>query len=163
MCQLSLSGTDLGALAAEILEGGSALRFRAHGASMRPFIRDGDVIEVQPVGAAPIRRGDVVLCRNGGGRVVAHRVIQVGQESGRVAVVTQGDALARPDRLIFQEQVLGRVVAVERGGRRIRLDVAPQQLMGVLWIRLSPLGGWLYRLLAALRRRVRCQRIPRCE
>jgi signal peptidase len=154
MRDLTLRAAEFEALAAGILQGGSGLRFRARGASMRPFIRDGDVLELQPLDGAPVRRGDVVLFREGAGRVVAHRVIHLRREDGRVVLRTRGDALACPDGFVSREQVLGRVVALERGGRRIGLDRTTQRLLGVLWLGTSPLGGWLYRALAALRRRV---------
>ncbi|MBU0494840.1 MAG: S24/S26 family peptidase [Chloroflexi bacterium] len=142
---------DLGALAGEILGSGRSLRFRAPGSSMRPFIRDGDVLEVQPADASDIRRGDVILFLTMGDRVVAHRVIWASKD----ALMTQGDALARPDGRIGPEQVLGRVVAVERGGQRIRLDVGRQRWLGRLWLAFSPVSRWSYRLLAGVWRRVR--------
>ena len=154
MHSVSLTGPEFTALTADLLGTGHALRFRARGGSMHPFIKDGDVIEVQPISAVAIRRGDVVFCRNGGGRVVAHRVIRVRSESGRVALVIRGDALACPDGLISPEQVLGRVVALERGGRHIGLDAGLQRLVSALWVGLSPLSRWLYRTLAALKRGV---------
>lgn len=153
---MALAGPEFSELAAEILRHGHALRFQAHGGSMVPFIRDGDVVEVQTIDGATIRRGNVVLCRNEG-RVVVHRVIGVERKNDQATLVIQGDALARPDGRIPPEDVLGQVVAVERGGKRIELNGGWWRMAGWLWTRLWPLSAWCYQALTALRRKVRSQ------
>lgn len=117
-------------LSAEILRSGRALRFRAHGGSMWPLVRDGDVLLVQPVAPAAVRTGDVVLCSSAVGRVVAHRVIRVedGPEDRRFTV--QGDAVARPDGKFPPAQLYGRVVAIERGETCIAMDRPVMRLLG---------------------------------
>ena len=147
--------TNFASLAAEILRNGTALRFQARGASMRPFIRDGDVLEIVPTGPPVLRRGDIVLCHSRSERVLVHRIVGIERESDRITYVTQGDALARPDGWISGERVLGRAVAAERQGRRIALDAGPQRWLGLLWIGLSPLSRRLYGVLATLTRRMR--------
>jgi hypothetical protein len=112
---------------------------------MAPTIRSGDRVEVRPLGPAPVRRGDVVLCRAEGGRLLAHRVIGVDRGGDGLILRTQGDALTGADAPIDGSQVLGRVVAVERRGRRHRLDHAPLRLAGLAWICLAPLRRWLGR------------------
>lgn len=100
----------------ELLRHGHSVRFRAHGASMTPAIRDGEVITVAPVGSAEIRIGDVVLYRHGGG-ALAHRVVRVRSSGGQlVELVPRGDAADLCDAPIAPMRVLGRVVAVERAG-----------------------------------------------
>jgi signal peptidase I len=138
MRELGLGGQDFAALAGEILGRGEALRFRAKGASMRPFIRDGDLVEVRPIGATSVRRGDVVLFRAEGGRALAHRVVRVVGDDRREALVTKGDSITWCDGPISREQVLGRVVAVERDGRRIGLGGGLQRIVGLLWMGLWP-------------------------
>jgi hypothetical protein len=155
MRDLGIGRADFGALAARILEDGSGLRFSAHGISMTPFIRDGDVVEVQPIGASTIRCGDVVLYRNGGDHVIVHRVIRLDEEDGRTMLVTRGDALACADGPISRELVLGRVVALEREGRPIKVNTGLPRILGRLWIGLAPLSQRLYFVLAALKTRVR--------
>jgi len=115
MPDLAVSLDELGGLAAALLGEGQGLRFCARGASMRPFIRDGDVLDVRPVDVRRLRRGDVVLFRDGEDRLLAHRVVRV----SRAGLATQGDALARSDGVIEYDRLLGRVCSVERGGRQI--------------------------------------------
>jgi len=151
MRNLGLAGPEFAELTTALLDAGHALRFRARGASMSPFIRDGDVIEVRPIKATAIRCGDVILCRRGSGRVVVHRVIRVSRKHGRITLVTKGDALACPDGFIPPEQVLGQVVAIQRNGRRLRLDRGPRKWVNWLLAQLSPFSPWFYSLLGKTR------------
>jgi signal peptidase I len=106
----------------ELLSGGHSVRFRAPGWSMHPTIRNGEIITVVPIGESPIQVGDIVLYRRGRA-AVAHRVIRVQSASGRSgAFVLRGDAALSCDRPIQLAQVLGRVMAIERDGRGVRLD-----------------------------------------
>ena len=123
------------ALAADILKADGTLRFRARGDSMRPFIRNDDMIELEQAQPGRLRFGDVVLCRLGNGRLVVHRITRLKDGAARV----QGDARAMPDGWVPLAQVLGRVTAVERGGRHFRLDSPWEAAAGGLWLALAPL------------------------
>lgn len=137
-----IDGKDLAALAVDVLDQASALRFRARGTSMSPFIQDGDILLVRPIQHP--QYGDVVLCR-AGSRVLVHRVIQV-SDNTRKAVWLQGDSRPCPDGLVLWEDVIGQVVAVERGGQRIALDTGLHRVLGLVWVGLSPLSRWAYGL-----------------
>jgi hypothetical protein len=134
LTRASFSCTSAGfaELSAEILLAGKALRFRAPGASMWPLVRDGDVLLVRPVHPAAVRIGDLVLCSNAPGRVVVHRVTckVVGREGHWFTV--QGDAVARPDGVIPEAQVYGRVVAIERGGAHFDTDRTVMRMLSGL-------------------------------
>jgi signal peptidase I len=113
-----------------LLRGGHSVRFRAPGSSMHPTIRNGEIITVAPLGESAIQLGDVVLYRRGRA-AIAHRVIRMQSASGRSgAFVLQGDAAISCDRPVCFAQLLGRVLAIERDGRRVRLD-----LLGPDWSR----------------------------
>ena len=64
------------ALADDLAGRGLSFRFRASGQSMRPAIRDGEAIEVNPT-AGELRRGDILFTRGGDG-FKAHRVVEAG-------------------------------------------------------------------------------------
>jgi len=117
-------------LSAGILRDGVAVRFRAHGASMAPLVRDGDVLLVRPVAASSLRVGDVVLCASGPGCVAAHRVVRMEDGAEGPCFTVQGDAVAQPDGVIPPAQIYGRVVAIERGGTSISLDRPAMRLFG---------------------------------
>ena len=126
-------GSLFGSLAAAILGRGSYLRFRARGNSMAPFIRNSDIVLVEPKKASELRIGDIVFYRRAGGRHVAHRLIGKSENGGSLVLTTRGDNLRHLDASVFPEQVLGRVVRIE--GRD-----------GKLWVG-GKIGSTLNRLL----------------
>ena len=121
--ELRLSRPALVGLMRAVLARGRSFRFRAKGWSMSPFIRDGDVITIAPSGRkpkAPVRGiGQVVAFVSPvNERLVVHRII--GRHQSRFLI--QGDNLpglvADTVRL---DDILGRVVRIERGGKRVWL------------------------------------------
>jgi signal peptidase I len=130
----------------DLLALGHAVRFQADGWSMHPTIRFGETIVIEPLGQSPVRVGDVLLYRRGQG-AIAHRVIQVAcSTAGRRRLILRGDAADCRDSPIELEQVLGRVVGVERGGRVTRF--------GVLSRNLSPVVGRALRHVRVVRGKV---------
>src|ERR1700730_1036446 len=103
-------------LAAELLGRGHRVRFRAEGESMHPTIRGGEAIMVEPVPAGGLKNGDIALYRAQRG-VTAHRLVRI--EGQRF--IMRGDAPGSADEPVVQQQVLGKVVALERTGHRIDL------------------------------------------
>ena len=114
-------------LSAELLSLGYGVRFRTKGTSMRPAIRDGETIIVEPVSPADVKRGDVIFCRTDDG-VIAHRVVSVKR---RASFILRGDAMQSCDEPVSAAQVLGRVVSVERDGRSIAVAGYRARLFGV--------------------------------
>ena len=110
-------------LAADALARGITVTFRAHGDSMRPAIRDGDMIQVAPVSAVDLRIGDVLLCRCDS-RLLAHRLIAVSERvDGDRWLYLRGDAKGGCDAPLRPADVLGRVEAVRRAGSTTRVDL----------------------------------------
>jgi signal peptidase I len=141
MPDLLVDFDEFESLATEILQGNRSLRFKARGGSMRPFIHDGDIIEVQNIPFNNLKRGDIAFCRLPDRRLVVHRVIQAKSEF----LVIQGDALPYPDGSISQANVLGRIVMLFHKGRRIRLDGFWMGIIVNLWLLLTPLRRMVFR------------------
>jgi len=119
-------------LSTALLRAGKAVRFQARGTSMRPLVRDGDVLLVRPVDATTVQLGDVVLCSSEPGRAVVHRVVRkLGGRAG-LRFVLQGDQVAQPDGLVAAAQVYGRVAAIERAGAHIAMGEPAMRLLGGL-------------------------------
>src|SRR5262249_1929168 len=95
----------------ELLSLGYRVRFRAEGASMRPTIRGGETITVKPV--SEVKMGDIALYRTERG-VIAHRVVGIRKGNGNAPVfLTRGEAIGSTEEAVQEQQVLGKVVAVE--------------------------------------------------
>lgn len=119
-------------LSADLLQAGKAVRFQARGVSMRPLVRDGDVLLVRPMGSKRARLGDVVLCSTEPGRVLVHRVVRArAGRQGRLLTV-QGDGVAQPDGQVAGARVYGRLVAVERNGVVIDMQRPAVRMLGYL-------------------------------
>lgn len=139
-------------LGKEILARGNYLRFRAQGESMHPFIRDGDILEITPVNGEEIRLGDVIFYRVEGKHMVAHRVLKKITQNDKPVFVAKGDSSTGKEERVHLEQILGRVRAIERSKRRIRINHGLNKLMYVFYVRISPflikvrrIGGSLVR------------------
>ncbi len=140
MSSLTTQFTDL---TADVLSQGYRIRFHVTGRSMRPTIHDGDAVIVEPIHPSAIRRGDILLYRSHRG-LLAHRVVEIDRETSLVKrisspesdasrsasqhsapstqhFVLRGDASLTNDEPVAGELILGRVVAVERQGRRTPL------------------------------------------
>jgi signal peptidase I len=127
----------------DLLRRGHRVRFRAKGGSMHPTIREGEAITVAPVELATIRRGDVVLYRSARG-VTAHRVTRVVRgPQGALAFIPRGDSSTTRDEPVDQSAVLGRVVAVERGGRALDPTGAGARVLAVLRTTVARPARWL--------------------
>ena len=125
-------------LTRELLQRGCHVRFRATGTSMHPTIRDGEVVTVAPSSGDAFAVGDVLLCRVGR-RPTAHRVVAVQpSDHGRPVLHLHGDNLCSPDRPVRAEDVIGRVLTVNRDGRDHPLD-GPGRL-----VRLRRIARWLF-------------------
>jgi len=120
---LSLSGDAVRELLTAVVSRGAAFRFTARGASMRPFILDGDVLTVSPVHGSGPRVGDVVavtMCRGG------TSADEDGDPETSIDALLAADCDAVSDEAPERRLVVHRVVA--RRGERclIRGDNCPQ-------------------------------------
>ncbi|MEW6532975.1 MAG: S26 family signal peptidase [Thermodesulfobacteriota bacterium] len=129
---LLLSGGAMADLMAAVLGKGRQFRLCARGASMTPFIRDGDRLTIAPLSARPPRVGDVVAFSvpgEYGSGLVIHRVVW----NRGTTFVIQGDANGSLAAIIPSEHVLGRVVKAERNGARVRLGLGPEGRL-IAWL-----------------------------
>lgn len=113
-----------GELFLEVLKSTGQAKLAVTGTSMMPAIRPGDMLEVHRQGMEAILPGEVVLfMRNGG--FAAHRVVEKVTGPERTLLITRGDALRVPDPPVSPEELLGRVTAILRGGRRLDPRLTP--------------------------------------
>ncbi len=86
---------------------------------MKPLLRDGDGLIVEPYGCGKRRVGDVVVFKDPEtNQKIIHRIVSIRKERIR----TQGDHSAVVDPWILErEEIIGKVVFAWRGNRRIRV------------------------------------------
>jgi hypothetical protein len=111
---------------------------------MHPIVKDGDMISVEPVALADIKKGDIILYRSGMG-VIAHRLIRIEMRNDSAPrFILRGDALSSPDERVDSRDVLGKVVCVERGNRRIDPYSLTARVYRKVRFHLSRLKRWIF-------------------
>ena len=115
------------------------LKVRLRGKSMRPFLNDGEILIVTRVLPEDVSVGDIILYSGDTG-MVCHRVYR--KENNGFEI--KPDAGMRPETRIGRGQVIGKVSAIEKGGRILCLDQWPCRLSGILISRLSIITACLY-------------------
>jgi signal peptidase I len=107
--------SDVLGLFEDILRSGVNLRVRVTGRSMMPFLADGETLTIGRVSCCSLHRGDLILFRGQDDRPVLHRILQKRKSGdGTFYFLTKGDALTTFDGEIHEENVLGRVLLIER-------------------------------------------------
>ena len=134
------------ALAADLLSEGWTVRLPVAGSSMKPLLRPGATVEIEPPSRDP-RVGDIVVYRSPQGSLVVHRVWARRGDF----IVTKGDAFTLLDAPVPRARVLGVVTRV--GG------LVPLSVDGPLSRRLGWLVSFAYPRLAAVARRFRRRKV----
>lgn len=109
--------TVVPALIATALAHFGEARLRAAGGSMFPTIRPGDVLTIRRCAIEQLREGDVILVRDGGARVIAHRLLERVGEGPASQLVMRGDSHWENDPVRPAIDLLGRVTTVHRQQR----------------------------------------------
>ena len=91
----------------DLLLPSSWLRLRIATGSMRPTLRPGDEITVEPITLDALQPGELVLFRSRG-QLVCHRLMEV----RGTLVRTRGDATTSDGEWIDAADILGRVTAI---------------------------------------------------
>lgn len=109
-----LSHTVLREIGFMLLAEGKTIRVRADGNSMYPSIKSGSIIFIEPYepGTKP-RQGDIIAWKRESGFVV-HRLVSVCSRKMQMHYVTRGDSCAGEDDPVTIDQIVGKVVRVEK-------------------------------------------------
>ena len=101
-------------------ERGVPLRTTVRGFSMSPFIRDLDVLTISPLKNKRPRIGDVVAFSHPeNGRLAIHRIIK----KTFTGWVVKGDNCQEADGLVATENIIGRVIRIERNKKKVKLGL----------------------------------------
>lgn len=93
------------------------LRLTVTSDSMRPLLRAGDRVVVQPIEPHALRPGAVIVVQRGG-QWITHRLVAVDERGWH----THGDNTRQADEAAGAAEIVGRVSAIERGEHTIDLQ-----------------------------------------
>jgi len=164
-------------MSTELLRQGQSVRFRAPGLSMHPAIKEGETITVVPISSFDIKRGDILLYIVGrkiiAHRVVrikreksnskshssanfathssTHSLTQASTHSKelnpRHLFILRGDASRTYDEPVEAQQILGKVVSVEKRSRSIDLYSRRAKMLHFVHARASRFKRLILRIL----------------
>ncbi len=136
---MSNKTTDFLRLADEILTRGNKLLFQAPGESMRPFIMNGDILEIEPFRKESLRPGDVIFYHDKDGRAIAHRIVRKITRDNRLIFLTKGDSNTSGIERVYADQIVGRVNAIERDKKKILINQRLNRYMYIVYSGILPL------------------------
>jgi len=141
-----LKSSDFALLASQLLDKGVEVSFTVTGSSMRPSLENGDKVTLAPVSPEKLKIGDVALFRRRDESLVLHRLVR--REGGpQPAFIFKGDAVAEPDEPVAPDQVLGKVIKIEKFGQHVHSQGPAAALLNRLRAEYSIRGGdWRRRL-----------------
>jgi hypothetical protein len=105
----------------EVIERDEDVPLKTFGLSMAPTIYGGEWVVVRRVNAEKVRMGDVVIYQ-AGNVFVAHRVIRKRERDGDVYFTVKGDAHLEAEGKIAAEELVAKVVALQKKDKRIDMD-----------------------------------------
>jgi len=150
-------------LAGQTLRMFGTLRMRTTGTSMLPAVWPGDTLRVERAGIEQLSENDIALYTRDG-RLFAHRLISIARHPENPTVITQGDAMLRPDKPVSSGELLGRVTHLVHAG----IESEPPKVLSFgerLMAHLARRSQWAIRLFVFLhtQRRTPRERIALCQ
>jgi len=113
--------------------------------SMHPLLPVAARIFLKPVPLSHIRPGDVVVFRQGS-ILISHWVIKIQRKGQYYRFIQQGNCCSAP-AVIDGEDILGKVLAVEHGGKTVRMDTVDKRLYSLRKVIIMRIRYELYRML----------------
>jgi signal peptidase I len=136
-----MTGNNFVLVSKELLRQGKSARFRAGGLSMSPSVKDGDYITVSPVAPETLSVGDIVyyLIDN---TPIVHRIIRFANDNGKKTAVIHGDSCYGDPDIVPLQDILGKVLLLERHGKMKKLDTIWNSVLGRIIAAVSPVVNW---------------------
>lgn len=131
------------------MEQGQVVSLTISGNSMTPFLVSGrDTVFLGRV-ELPLKTGDMVLYQRRTGKYVLHRIC--GRRRGTYRLV--GDAQTAVEEGICREQILARVVGLQRKGTLQGPGSFWWEFFRLIWVRMIPLRPGMMKLYRVLKRK----------
>jgi signal peptidase I len=101
---------------------------------MDPLIREGDVVLVKPIKKEDIMLGDILAFKQKDSQIITgHRLIKVTRSPDRVSYILQGDFSTSGADEIFYEDIIGKVVGLQRDDRVFAIDTLYERILKNIW------------------------------
>jgi signal peptidase I len=130
-------------------EVGKESRLKVSGWSMSPLIKNGDLVIIRHAKDS-VGVGSIIAYRKAQ-QIITHRVIQVHKEYDKTTFITKGDFNLHSDTPVSEEEVIGKVIAVEKGKRIFYLDTKVWRVVGYILAYYSSIVGSTYRRMRSLK------------
>lgn len=135
----------------QLLAEGNILRIRPQGNSMYPLLTSGrDEALIEAVTADACRRNDVLLYRRDQGVLVLHRLYKKNAKGFYMV----GDNQSELEGPLLPDQILGRLIAVNRNGHEFSVKHPVYRLLSSLWLFMFPVRPFCHQLMAWLRKHI---------
>lgn len=132
---LKIDAQSFYTLAKQNLTNGHSIQFQAHGNSMYPTIKNGNIITVAPIFKKHLKPGNIILHRAGKlDQLVAHRIISITNTENHKIINTCGDTIGCFPEAISETDILGVVTHVEHNGRKIPINSIQNLIKSKLWV-----------------------------
>ena len=125
-----------------LLDEGKQVRIPVKGKSMRPFLRDGETVEIIPATGRQVHWGDIVLARTGTGQIVLHRVTR--RKKDRLWLM--GDANSAQKEEITVGDVWAFTVTVYRKGKKRKINSFGLRCAVICWFLAMPFRGFILKI-----------------
>lgn len=119
--RLNYSHTEWLALVEDMLTGNTAVRVALIGQSMKPTIKDGEIVCIEPL-RMPAQEHDILLYKDTRGMPIVHRVMKVIESGSNIQYQLCADNDWYVHEIIDSSQAVGKVAYVERAGARYALS-----------------------------------------
>lgn len=123
-------------IAKEILSNGNEFIFKATGKSMRPFVEDGDIIKIRPIGIKKLTKGQVAFYSNEADHLLVHRVHAIKTSDDNTIYTIRGDGLFYDIEYINHDSILGIAVEADRNGKKIKLNTIFTRYYPLIYFRI---------------------------
>ncbi len=95
----------------------SVMFYRTKGASMVPYLIDGDKVLVRKVRPEEVKVGDIIVFSGKDGQTIAHRVARIFPKDGLIYFQTKGSLPRHFDPPVSEDKLIGKIFALKRRDR----------------------------------------------
>lgn len=133
----------------QLLRDGNIIRIKPQGYSMYPlFIPGRDEALIQQADSTDCHKSDIILYRRDQGILVLHRICRITSDGFYMV----GDNQYEVEGPLRHDQIIGKLIAVNRNGREFSVKNPMYKFFSSLWIFMLPVRPYCFKLSAFLRK-----------